>query len=444
MDASGDDDRIEQVAARLGEVLEGRWTLDALVGLGGSAAVYAARDGDERVAVKVLHPELSRSQTATDRFRREAEALRSAKHEAVPRVRGEGVTADGCAFLVMELLEGESVDARRRRFGGKLPPAEVVQVAMVVLDVLAAVHARGILHRDIKPRNVLWLDDGTVRLIDFGIAKVVREGAGDTPTRTGTLPGSLAFMSPEHALGVPSELDARTDLWSLGATMFVLLSGRPVHESQTDVEALARAASQEARSLGVVVSGLPPPLVSLVDRALAFDRRERFPSAAAMRDALLALGSSAGAGAPRKTRRAHGVVGALVVTLAGAMLLGASGASQRPASATEASPSPGVVDEAASVRPVASPAERADAPAKDRVTEPPASAALLPRDVPSSRLARPRALPGATSSALPATSSPSEATAARPAPSDAPASRRCDPPFYVDPGTGTRRVKPGC
>ena len=205
-------DRVEEAATRIGSVLDGRWTVDSLLGIGGMAAVYAASDGKQRVAIKVLHSDLSRSQRALERFRREGEALRAALHPAVPRVHGEGTTVDDCPYLFMDLLLGETVEARRRRFGGRLPPAEVVRIALVVLDVLEVVHARGLLHRDVKPSNVLWLDDGSIRLIDFGIAAAVQKHEEDVVTRTGELPGSLAFMSPEHALGVPGELDARSDL----------------------------------------------------------------------------------------------------------------------------------------------------------------------------------------------------------------------------------------
>lgn len=428
-------DRLEQAAMRIGSVLDERWMVGSLLGIGGTAAVYAASAGEERVAIKVLHPDLTRSQRALDRFRREGDALRAASHPAVPRVHGEGTTVDGCPYLVMDLLLGETAEARRRRFGGKLAWAEVVQIALVVLDVLDVVHARGLLHRDVKPSNVLWLDDGSIRLIDFGIAKTVLGDDEVALTRTGALPGSLAFMSPEHALGVPSELDARSDLWSLGATMFLLLSGRPVHDSQTEVAALALAASRKARSLGSVVSGLSPALIAVVDRALTFDRRKRFADAAEMRAALLALSSTRVQDAPNRSRRWGFALAA--IALCG---MGAVGAWwSKSAHMTDVDPgvrmavsAPSLVVAPPSTGP-ALPAEP-DAATESKITAEPTHAAenTLPAEV--ARPARP-------SRFLHDAGNPTQSASGSP---DPPAAPRCDPPFVIDPKTGTRRVKPGC
>ena len=321
----------------------------------------------------------------------------------------------------MELLLGETLEARRQRFGGRLPWPEVVRIGLDVLDVLDVVHARGLLHRDVKPSNVLFLDDGSLRLIDFGIAKTSMTGAEVAPTRTGTLPGSLAFMSPEHAIGVPGEIDARSDLWSLGATMFLLLAGKPVHEGQTEVGALALAASRPARSLGAAVSGLPAPLVAVVDRALSFDRRGRFASAAEMRAALAALDPED----PHVPRARPGSRWRLVVAAAAVVAIGGAAA----ASARRAAVEKGAPDPAASV----SPSREPDASAVgDRAPEPeprpdPEPAAPPP---PPARSAR-RAGHDGVDPSPPSSATPSATVA-------------CDPPFYIDPGTGTRRVKPGC
>lgn len=405
-------DRVEQVAARIGTVLDARWTIDSVLGIGGMAAVYGASAGDERVAIKVLHPELTRSHRALERFRREGDMLRTVTHRAVPRIHGEGTTADGCPYLAMDLLLGETVEARRRRFGGRLAWAEVVEIALAVLDVLEAVHARGLIHRDIKPSNLLWLDDGTVRLIDFGIAKPPQDEEDIALTRTGELPGSLPFMAPEHALGVPTDLDARSDLWSLGATMFLLLSGRPVHESQTDVGALALAASKPARSLGSVVSGLPPALVAAVDRALAFERRERFADAAEMRSALRLPGTPL---ARARSRRWPYVTVAIALLLAGGGL------------AFIREPH---VDAPPRMAPVVAPVLRAPEPSAVAAPEPPAE------PPPPVEPPRPVVRAARRESAAPLAPPVSSASTV--------GSARCDPPFVIDPATGTRRVKPGC
>lgn len=432
-------DRVEQAGARVGSVLDGRWSLESLLGIGGMAAVYAASAGQERAAIKVLHPDLTRSQRALDRFQCEGDALRAARHPAVPRVHGEGTTDDGCPYLVMDLLLGETLETRRRRFGGRLAPAEVAQIALVLLDVLVLIHDRGLLHRDVKPSNVLWLDDGSIRLIDFGIAKAPR-GDDEIPlTRTGALPGSLGFMSPEHALGVPSDLDPRSDLWSLGATMFLLLSGRPVHESATEVGALAMSATQKAPSLGSVASGLPAELVSVVDRALAFDREERFADAAEMRDALLGVSRAPmrSASKPRRGRR----MALSAVALVAIVFIGAAGAGVW-------SPWTTRVEERGASSHVAA-REASSTPAMTSRPPPMAAAAEI---VPVSDV-------GTESGSMPGTEPPRPRAArvSRRAPEQADASAgsasasvlppqapHCDPPFVLDPTTGTRRVKPGC
>ena len=427
-------ERVEQAATRVGSALDARWVVESLIGVGGMAAVYAASAGEERVAIKVLHPDLTRSQRAVERFRREGAALRAARHPAVPRVRGEGTAADGCPYLAMELLLGETVDARRRRFGGRLAWAEVVQIALVVLDVLDVVHRRGLLHRDVKPSNVLWLDDGSIRLIDFGIAKMARGDEEFSLTRTGAVPGSLAFMSPEHALGVPSELDARSDLWSLGATMFLLLSGRPVHESQTEVEALARSASQRARSLGSVASGVPPALIAVVDRALAFERRKRFADAAEMREAIRELSSASVRPALGRRRWRFALAPAVLMGLCGlgvwafmSAFVGEAKHAARAvvAAASGASPSPEIA------RPSAPARTERELDAEPAL----ALATALSLDTKPSRPPRPpqHMARGATGPAPNSSASSAQSMATR-----------CDPPFLIDPTTGTRRVKPGC
>lgn len=427
-------DRVEQAATRVGRVLDGSWRVESLLGLGGMAAVYAASAGEERVALKVLHPDLARSQRALDRFRREGDALRAAQHPAVPRVHAEGTAKDGCPYLAMDLLLGETVEARRRRFGGRLAWAEVVHIAIRVLDVLDAAHGRGVLHRDIKPSNVMWLDDGSIRLIDFGIAKTKREDDALAVTRTGAVPGSLAFMSPEHALGVPSSLDGRSDIWSLGATMFLLLSGRPVHESQTEVEALARTASRKARPLGSVTRDIPPALSAVVDRALAFEPRKRFADAAEMREAIRRSAMTSAARPPARRRWGATLATAGAIGLCGIGVLAGwypSGGTSKEGAPEVEHATPGA-SASSGPRPVTSVvlAERevasAPHPAKDRAAgdkpaRPPRSVRRSPRE-----------------------STPGPASSANPSTPTTPMASRCDPPFSIDPTTGTRRVKPGC
>jgi hypothetical protein len=298
----------EHCQARVGQLLHGKWTLDALIGVGGMAAVYSAthRNGS-RVAIKILHGALSTHGEARERFLREAYIANKVEHSGTVKAHDDGTTAEGEHYIVMELLQGESIETRAKHAGGRLPLGEVLWIAEQTLEVLELAHAAGIIHRDLKPENLFLTDDAELKVLDFGIARL-RESATDKRTQTGMMMGTPAFMAPEQALARWSLVDPRTDLWAVGAILFNLLTGRCVHAPPTASETLIRAATQPAPSLGRVLGGASLSLVRLVDRALAFDQAKRYPDAASMREqvrALLdALGdaserpSVAGAGAP--------------------------------------------------------------------------------------------------------------------------------------------------
>ena len=157
-----------------------------------------------------------------------------------------------------------------------------------VLSVLSAAHARGIVHRDLKPENLFITREGKVKVLDFGLARP-REGS-PTQTKAGTVFGTPAFMAPEQALGRTSEVDALSDLWAVGATAFLLLTGRLVHQSPTSAGMLALSATEPAPAIASVAHDIPPILGKIVDRALSFDKAARWPTARAMRAALLDAG----------------------------------------------------------------------------------------------------------------------------------------------------------
>jgi serine/threonine-protein kinase len=283
--ALSEDEQTRRAKARVGQTLRGRWSLDSLLGMGGMAAVYAAthRNG-KRVAVKVLHPELSANPEMKQRFIDEAYAANRVGHPAAVSVLDDDVTEDGSAFLVMDLLEGETLDARIRR-RGKMDPAEILLVTDVLLDVLAAAHDKGIVHRDVKPDNVFITTEGKVKLLDFGIARLTTPGRPRT-TQSGATMGTPAYMPPEQARGHWEQIDGRTDLWAVGATMFVALTGRQVHEGDTPNEELLSAMTQRAPSLAALAPALRPSIVDLVDRALAFEQHDRWSHAREMQAAL--------------------------------------------------------------------------------------------------------------------------------------------------------------
>ncbi len=293
----GDDPAVnpwQQLAlSRVGQTVGGRLVLEKVLGMGGTATVYAARHRNGRaLAVKVLHPEYAHHAGVRQRFLAEGYAANKVDHPDAVAVLDEGEDAEGNVFIVMELLRGQSLlDLLYER--DKLPTEQVIFAALRVLDVLAVAHDRGVVHRDIKPGNLFLTDDGAIKVLDFGIARV--EGnPGAFATRPGTTLGTPAFMAPELAAGRLEQLDALTDIWAVGATMFQLLSGEPVHPSQTDNELLVLAATRPARSLAKVRPDLEPWLVQVVDRALSFERKERWPNARAMIAALAEPAQRAG------------------------------------------------------------------------------------------------------------------------------------------------------
>lgn len=281
-------DQARRAKERLGRVLCGRWQLDALLGVGGMAAVYAAthRNGN-RVALKMLHPELSTNAEIRKRFIDEGYVANRVGHPGAVSVFDDEIAEDGAVFLLMDLLDGETLEERVRRLG-PLDPSEVLLMAHALLDVLAAAHTQGIVHRDVKPDNIFLTTDGSLRLLDFGIARLMEPGRPHT-TQLGQTMGTPAFMPPEQARGRWDELDGRTDLWAVGATMFFALSGRPIHEGETTNEELLSAMIRPAPSLGDAVSGLSQSLIDVVDRALAFEKIDRWPDAATMQAAVKEL-----------------------------------------------------------------------------------------------------------------------------------------------------------
>jgi serine/threonine-protein kinase len=275
------------LAGRLvGRLLCGKWRLERLLGSGGMSAVYAAvhRNG-KRVAIKVLSPELIGNRAVRERFLREGYIANRVGHPGAVSVLDDDADGD-VVFLVMELLAGENLAARAQRLGGTLAPEEIVFATEALLDVLAAAHGSGIVHRDVKPENVFFTVDGGVKLLDFGIASLRELSPGASWTRSGSALGTPGFMAPEQARGRWAEVDARTDLWAVGATMFSLLTGRPVRPQATGKTSMIAAATQPVASLADGRPDLPRALVSIVDRALAMEREHRWQTARDMQAAL--------------------------------------------------------------------------------------------------------------------------------------------------------------
>jgi serine/threonine protein kinase len=258
-----------------------------LLGVGGTAAVYQAqhRNG-KRVAIKMLHRRAALSETQLFRFHREGYVANRVDHPGVVEIFDDDVAEDGTAFLVMEFLSGRTIAELAKERGDCLSTIEVLDYADRLLDVLVAAHAKRILHRDIKPENLFVTTDGDLKVLDFGIARITEPSLGWAGTVDGTMLGTPAFAPPEQARGRIEDIDARSDVWAVGATMFTLLTGRHVHQAGTPAEQFGLAMSSSAPSLGEFLKDAPAALVALVDRALAYEREERWPSAAAMQHAV--------------------------------------------------------------------------------------------------------------------------------------------------------------
>jgi serine/threonine-protein kinase len=285
-------DPTELAARNVGRVLVDKWRLERVIGSGGMATVYAAshRNNLRTVAIKILHPQLASDTELRRRFLREGYIANKVGHTGAVTVLDDGIAEDGSVFLIMDLLIGESLHERQRRAVGVLEAHEVLRIVDKILDVLAAAHEQGIVHRDLKPDNIFLTRDGDVKVLDFGIARLVEPFGDDRATRTGVMIGTPSYMPPEQARGRSNLVDARSDLWAVGAMMYGLLTGHHVHEAETQNEVLLRAMTTPAPPLSTHAPDIHASIQKVVDRALAFEPDDRWQDArtmqAAVREAL--------------------------------------------------------------------------------------------------------------------------------------------------------------
>ena len=267
--------------AALGDVLGGRYRLVELLGQGGMATIYRATDAQlgREVAVKVLHPEYGRDPDFVARFKQEAQAAASLSHPNIVGVYDFGTDAVG-PYIVMELVDGEDVATLLAR-NGPLPPRQAARLAAEVAHALAAAHARGIVHRDVKPGNVLVSSDGRVKVTDFGIARAWSDARLTLP---GVTLGSVHYFSPEQALG--EQATEASDIYSLGIVLYELLSGRRPWEGDSAAAVAMARISAPPPLVSAVRPNVPPVLEAIDRRALSPDPAARFVSAKAMAEAL--------------------------------------------------------------------------------------------------------------------------------------------------------------
>jgi serine/threonine-protein kinase len=272
-----------------------QYQVDRLLGSGGMGEVYLATDKMLRkVALKVLAPRLVRERQHVTRFLHEARAVLALNHPNIVTVYDIGET-DGIYYIASELIEGETLRAMLTRGGLQL--GQILEIAIQICTALAAAHDKGVVHRDMKPENVMLRADGYVKVLDFGIAKLTQEfrGSGPEPstigadleTAEGMVIGTVAYMSPDQARGAP--VDARTDVWSCGALLYEMLSGQLPFAGGSAAEVLARVLEHEPAPLAGLVTDLPAELQHIVSRALMKDPRDRYQTITQMLSELEAL-----------------------------------------------------------------------------------------------------------------------------------------------------------
>ncbi|MBX9365772.1 protein kinase [Streptomyces massasporeus] len=281
----------------------GRYQLRDLLGQGGMASVHLAYDSvlDRQVAIKTLHTDLGREQAFRERFRREAQSVAKLTHTNIVSVFDTGEdTLDGMTtpYIVMEYVEGRplgSVLDEDVRQQGAMPADKALKITADVLAALEISHEMGLVHRDIKPGNVMMTKRAVVKVMDFGIARAMQSGV-TSMTQTGMVVGTPQYLSPEQALG--RGVDARSDLYSVGIMLFQLVTGRLPFEADSPL-AIAYAHVQEEPPVPSSINrSLPPAVDALIARALKKNPNERFPSAEAMRDECLRVAASFNAAPP--------------------------------------------------------------------------------------------------------------------------------------------------
>ncbi len=271
---------------RTGQQL-GKHTIGPVIGIGGIAAVYAAEHPVLRktIAVKILHKRYARDQELSARFVREARETAALGHPAFVNVHDAGTTEDGCAFIEMDRLEGRELYSMRKE-AGPLSIERVVWIAISILDALTVLHARGVIHRDLKTQNIYLVPTPAgdqIKILDLGFAKVEDELQ---LTSKNQILGTPFYISPEQYLD-PSGVDARADLFSLGVVMFELLTGDWPYTWDTKRDLLDKVMDGDLeRHPAARRPDVPSWLDEIVARALAKDRNDRFESAAAMKAAL--------------------------------------------------------------------------------------------------------------------------------------------------------------
>ena len=255
-------------------VLGGRYQVEARIGAGGMAEVYRGFDPvlSRTVAIKVLLPQFARDTSFVERFRREAQAAARLNQPNIVGVYDTG-SDDGTQYIVMEFIEGRTL-AEFMATGRKPTPVQAAEISQKIASAIAAAHAQGVIHRDIKPGNVMVTRDGTVKVMDFGIARVL---GPETAPQTSAVLGTASYLSPEQAQGGP--VDARTDIYSLGAVLYELLAGRPPFMGDTPVAVAYKQVNETPAFPSTLNPDVPARLDAVVMKALSKNPSNRYQTA---------------------------------------------------------------------------------------------------------------------------------------------------------------------
>ena len=291
---------------RTPRVLSGRYELSHLVARGGMAEVYRARDQllDRPVALKVLFPELSVDRSFVERFRREAQAAANLSHPNIVPVFDWGEDS-GTYFIVMEFVDGRALSSILRT-AGPLHPDRAAEIAADVAGALSYAHRHGVVHRDVKPGNVLITEEGTIKVTDFGIARAVN--TEESVTQTGAVMGTATYFSPEQAEGMG--VDSRSDIYSLGVVLFEMVTGRPPFLGDTPVAVASKHVREHPPAPREVNPGVPPDLEAIILKCLAKSPDHRYATGDDLRIDLLRFREGRAVGATSPPTGQHPSVGA--------------------------------------------------------------------------------------------------------------------------------------
>jgi eukaryotic-like serine/threonine-protein kinase len=262
---------------QIGELVGGRYEILQLLGEGGMGAVYKAADRtlDRFVALKVIRPELASNSAILARFKQELLLAHQVTHRNVIRIYDLG-EADGVMFITMEFIEGKDLRSLVHE-KQKFSPEEAVEVIQQVCQALDAAHSVGVIHRDLKPQNIMQDPTGRILVMDFGLARTV---GGDGMTQTGAIVGTMEYMSPEQALG--KDLDQRSDIFALGLILFELLTGKTPFQAESALASLIKRTQERAVSVSDIDARIPGALTGIVSKCLERDLNERYQTVAAI------------------------------------------------------------------------------------------------------------------------------------------------------------------